>query len=138
MTKVYMGLDYGKRSIGVAIGNTLTNTAEGVGIVTASKGVPNWQQLDNYVKQWQPSAFVLGWPLNMDGTEQNLTKAVAVFEKNLGIRYELPCYKADERLSTHEAKTILGKASKDKKKVDCLSAVILLEQWLHEVSAKGN
>tara|TARA_B100002019_G_scaffold277444_1_gene277285 strand:+ start:284 stop:691 length:408 start_codon:yes stop_codon:yes gene_type:complete len=132
MNDTYLGLDYGKRFIGVAVGSALTNKAEPLGVVTAHKGVPNWDQLDKFITTWQPQALIIGWPLNMDGTEQNLTQAVRVFENNLTIRYQLQCHHVDERLSTYEAKKILGKKQKDKKKVDATSAVVLLEQWLQE------
>ena len=116
MNDTYLGLDYGKRFIGVAVGSALTNKAEPLGVVTAHKGVPNWDQLDKFITTWQPQALIIGWPLNMDGTEQNLTQAVRVFENNLTIRYQLQCHHVDERLSTYEAKKILGKKQKDKKK----------------------
>ncbi len=131
MVAIYMGLDYGKRSIGVAIGQTITKTADPLKVVTAQKGVPNWAEMDELIKRYQPKALVLGWPLNMDGSEQNLTKAVAVFQKNLEKRYGLSCYTVDERLTTYEAKQLLGKKKGNKAEVDMMSAVLILEAWLN-------
>lgn len=134
MQQTYLGFDYGKRFIGVAVGSAWTKKAEPLGVVTAQKGVPDWTQIDKLIDTWQPAALVLGWPLNMDGSEQNLTQAVRVFEQNLSARYNKVCYRADERLTTYEAKKLLGKKQKDKKKVDAVSAAVLLEQWLQEHS----
>lgn len=132
MTNVYIGFDYGKRYIGVAVGNDTTNHAEGIGVVLANKGVPTWDNIDVMLSKWRPKALIVGWPLNMDGSEQNLSKAVKVFERNLKERYKLDVYLVDERLTSYEAKKQLGKKEQDKTLVDSTSAKIVLEQWLLE------
>ena len=130
-----MGFDYGKRYIGVAVGNNVTNHADGVGVVSANKGVPVWDEIDAMILKWRPKELVVGWPLNMDGSEQNMNKAVKVFEKNLRERYKLNTHLVDERLSSYAAKKILGKKERNKALVDTTSAVIVLEQWLVEKNA---
>lgn len=126
-----LGFDYGKRFIGVAVGEKYTQSARAYGSIKAHKGVPDWEAIDGLIKEWQPECFVLGLPLNMDGTEQGLTKAVRVFASNLEKRYQLKCYLVDERLSTHAAKSILGKKA-TKVAIDAESARIIVQQWLNE------
>ncbi len=70
-----LGFDFGKKFIGIAIGQELTGSASPLGSVKANDGIPNWDNIEKYLKEWLPDYLVVGLPLNMDGTEQPLTKA---------------------------------------------------------------
>ena len=67
-----MGFDFGTKRIGVAFGQTLTGTASALSPVTARDGIPDWQVLDKLMAEWQPDAFLVGLPYNMDDTESEL------------------------------------------------------------------
>lgn len=129
---MYMGFDYGKRFIGVAVGHELTLHAQALTVISAKKGVPDWQAIDKLVKQWKPLAFVVGYPLNMDGTTQGISKATLVFQRNLEKRYSLKCHLTDERLSTYEAIKNLSSRNIKKEQIDSESAAIILKQWLQQ------
>ena len=135
--QTYFGIDYGTRKIGVAVGQTLTRTAMGIGIVPVRNNLVEWETLDKLVQQWKPGAFVVGMPFNMDGTENDMTVRAKAFAKLLTARYDKPCFEIDERLSTRAAREIsrdnaelIGKRYNDKTKVDALAAQIMLENWL--------
>ena len=71
--------DFGINHIGAAVGNTVTKSANPLKEIRAKDGIPNEQELLKTVKDWQPSVFVVGLPLNMDGTEQLMTKRARKF-----------------------------------------------------------
>jgi putative holliday junction resolvase len=131
---VYLSFDFGTHSTGVAVGDDLTCQARPLTHLVMKKGQPQWSDLDALVKQWAPDAFVVGFPLNMDGTEQTLTQKVKRFSRQLLERHPLRLYWADERLSTIEAKEQLfqnqGRKALLKEKIDAKSAAVILEQWL--------
>lgn len=127
----WIGLDYGKRYIGVAIGSSITQHASALQCVSARKGVPNWSNIDKLVSEWEPTGFILGYPLNMDGTQQTLSKHVLLFQKNLIQRYQKPCILVDERLSSLQAHTMLPKYT-NKETLDAQSAQVILQHWFDE------
>ncbi len=131
-----IAFDFGTKSIGVAVGETLTNTAKPLTAVQASRGVPKWEEIDKLIKEWQPNALIVGIPFNMDGTDQHLTQATRDFANQLKKRYKLNVYQCDERMTTIEARAALyergGYRALKKDKIDALSAKIILESWLSE------
>lgn len=127
----WIGFDYGKRYIGVAVGHSSTRQACALKTITARKGVPDWKSIDLLVSEWAPQGFVLGYPLNMDGSQQALSKHVLIFQKNLMQQYQKPCYLVDERLTSYQAKLSLPK-DVSKKELDSKSAQIILQHWFDE------
>jgi putative Holliday junction resolvase len=130
------GIDYGTRKIGVAVGQTLTNTAMGIAVIPVRSGEPDWPQLDKLVQSWKPGAFVVGLPFNMDGTESEMSVRATRLAQTLTARYDRPCHFVDERLSTRAAREIsrsnselIGRRHNDKAAVDALAAQLLLESW---------
>ena len=87
-----MAFDYGKKRIGLAVGQRLLQSANGIGYVNATDGKPNWDQLDAFVKEWQPDGFVVGLPLNMDGTPSDMSKRANKFCNRLHGRYGKPSF----------------------------------------------
>lgn len=133
--KILLCFDFGMRHIGVAVGQVITKSATELNVLTAVDGVPNWNQVKDLIDTWQVDAFVIGLPLNMDGTEQPLTTTVKRFARKLHGRFNLPVFLQDERLSTKEAQR-LQKNTPAKKaatnRADSLAAKIILESWLRE------
>lgn len=129
-------LDFGTRKMGVAVGQTLTRTAMGIAVIPVKQREPDWAQLDALVQRWKPGAFVVGLPLNMDGTESPMSEAARRFALTVSARYDKHCHTIDERLSTREAREItrennerIGRKHDDRAKVDAMAAQLLLEQW---------
>ena len=126
--KIAMAFDFGLKRIGVAVGQTLTKTAQPVHIFKADDGVPNWDTVSKYVNQWAPDVLVVGLPLNMDGTESEMSLLAKNFADKLRKRFVLPVKTFDERLSTFDAK---GEAAEEYAKpdmyVDAIAAKLILE-----------
>lgn len=132
--KVLLGIDFGMKRIGVAVGQTVTQTARPLETIKANQGIPQWERFDKLIKTWQPDALVVGIPLNMDGTTQPLTTIAEQFADSLRERYKLPVYGIDERLSTKDARERLfregGYKALQDGQVDSVAAQLILQNWL--------
>ena len=132
-----MGFDFGTKFIGLAIGQEITGSANPLGSVKANDGIPNWDNIEKYLKEWLPDYLVVGLPLNMDGTEQPLTKAAKKFGNRLHGRFGLPVEFQDERLTTADAKERLfaqgGYKNLTKDNVDALSASLIIESYFEHL-----
>ncbi len=128
--------DYGEKRIGLAVGQTLTGTATALATLTARHGRPDWERVDELVREWQPDALVVGLPLNMDGTEQDLTARARRFASRLRARHDLPLHFADERLSTREARG-LERGARPREGRDALAAQVILEGWMAGAGLPG-
>ncbi|OXY82248.1 Holliday junction resolvase RuvX [Oceanimonas doudoroffii] len=134
MSRTLLGFDYGLKSIGVAVGQELTASARPLRALKANDGVPNWDQIEQLLKEWQPSLLVVGLPLNMDGTEQDISRRARKFANRLHGRFGLPVELQDERLTTTDARARLfeagGYKALGKDAVDAVSAQLILESWM--------
>ncbi|MBY4838329.1 Holliday junction resolvase RuvX [Pantoea sp. DY-5] len=132
-SETLLGFDFGTKSIGVAVGQQLTGTARALTALKAQDGTPDWKLIEKLLKEWQPNYVVVGLPLNMDGTEQELTARARKFANRLHGRFGVRVELQDERLSTVEARADLfergGFRALQKGQVDSQSAVIILEDW---------
>jgi putative Holliday junction resolvase len=128
--------DYGTKSIGVAVGSELTGSATLLTALKAKDGIPDWQQIERIIQEWQPQLLLVGLPLNMDGSEQEFTARTRKFANRLHGRFGLPIAYHDERLSTADARSRLfaegGFRNLSKDKVDSLSAQIIFEGWYEQ------
>lgn len=133
---VYLGFDFGYKRIGVAVGQMITQRARPLCTLNAKQGEPNWTEVQSLIKQWQPSALIVGIPTCIDNTEQYTTQLARDFATSLQQHFLLPVHLVDERLSTIEARDRLFKEGGYRKimrsKVDSYAACIILEQWLHD------
>jgi len=130
-----LGFDFGLKRIGVAVGQRFTRTASPVTTLAAHEGVPNWSQVSKVIQAWKPDALIVGIPLNMDDTISAMAERAEAFAKELEVRFQLPVFRIDERLSTFAAKNefvmIRGKALKRGQKVDSYAAALLIESWFN-------
>lgn len=133
---IVLGFDFGTKKIGVAVGQTVTKTANPLGLLRANQGEPNWTSVKKLIDEWQPIALVVGIPLNMDGTRQRVTNQAEQFAEALKTQTGLPVYGIDERLTTVEARDRIfqeqGYKGLQKTAVDAIAAKIILEAWLHK------
>jgi len=131
--RTLLGFDFGKKYIGVAVGQELTGSASPLGSVKANDGIPNWEQLSKFINEWQPDFIVVGLPLNMDGSEQQLTFDAKKFGNRLANRYKLMVEFQDERLTTADAKEQLfargGYKNLKKDNIDAESARLIIESF---------
>ena len=131
-----MGFDFGTRRIGIAVGQRLTNGSSELAPIPARDGIPDWDQLGRIIEEWQPDAFVVGLPLNMDGSDSDMSRRARKFAGRLEGRFHKPSYVQDERLSSFEAKEQVkaqqGYTNFGEHSVDGLAACLILESWMRE------
>lgn len=132
-TKFIMAFDFGMKCIGCAVGQEETQTTTPLKVLLAKDGIPDWTHISNLINEWQPFALVVGIPLNMDGSRQQLTFSAKKFANRLKERYQLPVYPVDERLSSIAAKQRATEEYDAKqiksKRLDSVAAQIILETW---------
>lgn len=120
-----MAFDFGLGKIGVAVGQSVTGTATPVMIIRAKEGTPDWAVVERLIKEWGPGQLVVGLPLNMDGSESEMSERAARFGRRLAGRYNLPVTTMDERLTSREA----AELAKPGEPVDAIAAQLILESW---------
>ncbi|WP_043531068.1 Holliday junction resolvase RuvX [Litchfieldella xinjiangensis] len=129
--RLVLAFDFGVRRIGVAVGNEMIASATALDPLPARDGIPDWQVVSRLVAEWQPDLFVVGLPLNMDGSESQMSTRARKFGKRLYGRYGKPCEMVDERGSTREAKAIAREAGHRgnyrEEGVDGIAAQLILE-----------
>ncbi|TNH04741.1 Holliday junction resolvase RuvX [Testudinibacter sp. TR-2022] len=134
-----LAFDFGVKSIGCAVGQSITGTAQALNAFKANDGIPNWDLIGKCLNEWKPQVVIVGLPLNMDGTEQDITQRARKFSQRIHGRFGIPVVLHDERLSTVEARSELfsrrGYKALEKGKVDSISACIILESWFETHSS---
>lgn len=129
-----IGIDLGDATIGVAVSDPLGLTAQGVTTIRRKKRVHDMAALAKIVAEYEAEGFVLGWPLNMDGSRGPAVDKVQSFADILRQEFALPIFYQDERLTTVAAhKTLLENDTSRAKRhqvVDKLAAVFILQTYL--------
>lgn len=120
----FMGIDFGKKRVGVAVGNCISRRATPCRSIVA-RGDARLQAIADLVREWEPQALVLGIPYHPDGAAHANTRAATAFGQQLAARCRLPVFGVDERYSTTEALE-LGASDPD-----AAAACIILEQFLN-------
>lgn len=134
MIKTLLAFDYGTKNIGVASGQTITRSANSQTPLKAKDGIPDWNQIEKLLKEWQPDLVLVGLPLNMDDSESELSVRARKFANRLHGRFGVKVEMVDERLSSFEAKNEVMErgGSRDYKNnpVDSIAARLILESWI--------
>ena len=133
---IFLGFDYGRKHTGVAVGSRQSGGAEAVARLTARGREPDWERIGRLIAEWQPEALVVGLPLNMDGSENPMTRAARAFGASLAARYNLPVHMVDERLSSRVATDVLLEAGvplkRHKYQLDKRAAQTILQAFLNQ------
>ena len=129
-----LALDFGSTNIGVAVSDPLGLTAQGVCTLRRRSHAEDMAAIRAYVDEYQPEAFVMGLPLNMDGSRGPAVDKVQSFASLLKQEFALPVYFQDERLTTVAAqKTLIAGDTRRQKRrqlVDKLAATLILSTYL--------
>ncbi|QSQ13483.1 Holliday junction resolvase RuvX [Myxococcus landrumensis] len=129
-----LGLDFGTKTIGVAVSDGLGLTAQGVTTIRRTSLKADLAALATLAREYEADRVVIGLPLNMDGSEGPRAEASRKFAdtvaQSLGIQVEL----VDERLSTVAATRTLLEAdvsrARRKEVIDQVAAQFILQGWL--------
>lgn len=131
-----LAFDFGHKRIGVAVGQTLTGSANALAVVAVA-AKPDWQTIGGIIDEWKPVALVVGLPLAADGGETGMSEDARRFGRRLQGRYGIPVWYEDERLTSFsaeqrfvEARSRGGMRRKDAALKDAMAAQIILENWL--------
>jgi putative Holliday junction resolvase len=129
-----MGLDVGTKTVGVAVADELGLTAQPVTVVRRSNLKADLGELVRIARDREVDRFVIGLPLNMDGSEGPRAEATRKFGDALAKVSSLPIIYQDERLTTVAAERSLLEAdvsrAKRREVIDQVAASIILQGWL--------
>ena len=138
-----LGLDYGSKTVGVAVCDPLGMTAQGVETITRkeeNKLRKTLARIEALVEEYQVETIVLGYPKNMNNTLGERVEKTLAFKEMLERRTNLPVVMWDERLTTNAAEQILiesGVRRENRKSViDKIAAVLILQGYL-DLQAQG-
>lgn len=131
----WAGIDYGRRRIGAAYSDFGHRIASPAGVLPGSGSVPDdAQRVLSWGGENEIAGFVVGLPLNMDGTDSEQTKLTRAFITALQARTDVPIAAWDERLSSFQADEWLNHANvspKRRKQLrDALAAQVILQSFL--------
>jgi putative Holliday junction resolvase len=136
-----LGLDLGEKTIGVATCDPDRKLATGVETIARTKFTADAQRLLVLAAERNAAGFVLGLPINMDGSEGPRAQATRAFARNLARLTELPIALWDERLSTAavERDLIAADVSRAKRAavIDQHAAAYILQGALDRLSRGG-
>lgn len=132
-----MGLDYGSKTVGVAISDSLLLTAQGIETIERkeeNKLRKTLARIEALIKEYEVEKIVLGLPLNMNDTVGERAEKTLEFKTMLERRTGLEVIMWDERLTTVEAEQILIESNvrrEDRKKyIDKIAAGFILQGYL--------
>jgi putative Holliday junction resolvase len=124
--------DFGMKYIGVAVGQQITNTTNSLPAIAAKDGIPIAGSIEKLISEWQPAIIIVGNPLALDGSMQDITLCARKFAMRLKNKYKIPVHLIDERYTTKEAKKITDYHSEKDyfAAVNSKAAELILQRWL--------
>ncbi len=132
-----MGLDFGSKTVGVAISDALLITAQGIEIIRRkeeNKLRQTLARIEELIVQYEVEEIVLGMPKNMNATEGERVALTMEFKEKLERRTGLPVHMWDERLTTVAADRAMMEAGirRENRKdyVDMIAATLILQGFL--------
>jgi putative Holliday junction resolvase len=135
----FLGLDYGKRRVGVAVGDDQRGIAFAHGTHREGHDGSVVDYLAAIISERDITTLVVGLPLRADGSEGEITTATRKFAALLEERLGLPVVLWDERFSSTEAdRWLMDRRKKAKEDRDALAAEIILQSYLDSLRAQGD
>lgn len=135
---IYLGLDLGSKTLGLSISDRTSLIATSLEVIRYENYEDLFNRLDEVVESKNVDAFVLGNPLNLDGSMSTRSEITLEFKTLLEKRYNKKVFMQDERLSTVEAERMLisndTKRKNRKKVIDKIAATIILQGYLDRIN----
>ena len=132
-----VAIDFGLKYLGIAASSRLTPRPFGVTTLLAQSGqLKDWSKLEEILIEYKPHTILVGLPLNMDGSESEMSERAKAFGESLSSRTSIPVEFVDERLSSWEVKKKSQESSKHKQKktskIHEQSACLIAQTWLSD------
>jgi len=134
--KTLLGIDYGERRIGVAKCDMMGIIASAVTTLEVRSQKQALEELQGLIEEYKPVGLVMGYPLLASGDKSDKCVTIDRFVDKLRLIFDGPVHLVDERYSSVEAVDIIHahgkKVGQDKRRIDRLAAVIILQRYLDE------
>jgi putative pre-16S rRNA nuclease len=134
--KTFLGIDFGERRIGLAKSDPTGLIASALKTLEVSSLKDSIAKIKIEIEQYEPNGIVVGYPLLPSGDRSTKCDVIDTFIEQLKTVYSGPIHKEDEIYSSGEAEKVIhahGKRiGKDKKRIDRLAAVIILQRFLDD------
>ncbi|MEX0960558.1 MAG: Holliday junction resolvase RuvX [Burkholderiales bacterium] len=128
-----LAFDFGQRRVGVAVGDRDLRIAHPLQTIDAAGSADRLSRIEALVREWKPVLFVVGLPVNLDGTEHPLAPQARTFARKLSERFGMETRLVDERYSSSEASLMLREAGvrgrAQKAHLDHFAAKTILEDF---------
>ncbi|HTJ96316.1 MAG TPA: Holliday junction resolvase RuvX [Rhodocyclaceae bacterium] len=139
--RLVLGFDFGLKRIGVAVGQEFIGTARPISTLTYEANAQRFGAIEKLIAEWHPDLLVVGLPMNVDGTEHEMSARCRRFANQLYGRFKLPVALVDERYSSVIAEEeLVGRGlnwQERKAVVDAEAARLILESFFqgsqHEI-----
>ncbi len=126
MSQTILAFDFGEKRIGVAVGNTITKTAEPLKVIQEKNQDTRFVVIEELIAEWQPQLLVVGLPTHPDGAEHEMTQRAKRFGNQLKGRFQREVVWVDERYTS-----VLVENGND-----ALAAQLILQQYLDQASSE--
>ncbi len=133
-----LAFDFGERRIGIAVGEHLISSANPLTTIDSESNEVRFAAITELIHEWQPKLLVVGLPLSLDGSDNDVTQLCKKFARRLNGRFNLPVMLVDERYSSAEASQLLNqtgiKGRAQKAMLDQVAAQTILRSYFDSVS----
>ena len=133
-----VAIDFGLKYLGIAASSRLIPRPFGITTLLAQSGkLKDWSKLEEILIEYKPHTILVGLPLNMDGSESEMSERAKAFGESLNSRTSIPVEFVDERLSSWQVKKMEQEDSKHKQKkaskIHEKSACLIAQTWVSDL-----
>ena len=135
-----VAIDFGLKYLGIAASSRLIPRPFGITTLIAQSGkLKDWSKLEEILAEYKPHRILVGLPLNMDGSESEMSERAKAFGESLCSRTSIPVQFVDERLSSWEVRKMNQENSKNKQKktskIHEESACLIAQTWVSDIES---
>lgn len=128
-----LAIDFGTKKMGIAVGQTITRTAQPLCTLSSPLLNNQWQSFQALINEWEPDKVLVGLPYNKAYDDTRTYEAALAFINEIKLRFNKPIVTIDEHLTSFAAKQLLLERGYNPKKVslDAIAAMLILESWFN-------
>lgn len=135
-----LGIDFGEKRVGVAVSDETQYIATPLEVINVKDNPTLIRSIISFIEEFNVSAVVFGWPLNMDGTESKVCQMIKSFIDSFAETSKIPVIVWDERMSSIASEAVLISADMSRKKrrkvADKVAACYILQGLLDYLNFK--